>query len=111
VKERSENLHSYGVNVFCNNPADGFSGDRMLPCAGSYEGRDSSASPDTGTSSDPNLVDTRSISIPELRAKVEEAVNLQTSHKDRLFDTLIKYKDFFTKRPGKCNLMRYRFEV
>jgi hypothetical protein len=37
--------------------------------------------------------------------KVDEALSLRNDERERLFDMLVKYKDFFTKRPGKCKLM------
>jgi hypothetical protein len=55
--------------------------------------------------------DARSVSVQELRAKVREAVGLCEDEKERLFDMLLKYKDSFTTRPGKCSLMKYRFDV
>jgi hypothetical protein len=61
--------------------------------------------------SNARMGDTRSISVCELREKVNEAVNLRDDQRKQLFDVLLNYKEYFTKQPGKCKLMRYKFEV
>lgn len=51
------------------------------------------------------------ISVCELQEKVNEALNVQYDKKTQLFDMLLNYKEYFTKQPTKCKLMRYKFEV
>jgi hypothetical protein len=42
---------------------------------------------------------------------VNEATYLTKSERERLFNLLVPYLDHFTHKPGKCNLMTYKFEV
>jgi len=56
-------------------------------------------------------LDTRSISLPDLRAKCNEAADLTEGEREVLFNMLLEYQQYFTARPGKCTLMRYQFEV
>jgi hypothetical protein len=61
--------------------------------------------------SNTRMGDTRSISVCELREKANEAVNVRDDQRNQLFDVLLNYKEYFTKQPGKCKLMRYKYEV
>jgi hypothetical protein len=56
--------------------------------------------------SNARMGDTRSISVCELREKVNGAVNQQDDQRNQLYDVLLNYKEYFTKQPSKCKLMR-----
>jgi hypothetical protein len=55
--------------------------------------------------------DARSVTLPELQSKAEEAAGLSNGERDELFKLLLTYKEFFSSKPGKCTLMNYCFEV
>jgi hypothetical protein len=46
-----------------------------------------------------------------LRSKANEATNLNGTERQQLFSTLVKYEEHFSEKPGKCNLLRYKFDV
>jgi hypothetical protein len=58
-----------------------------------------------------DAVDTRAIQNSELLRKVEEASRLSTEQKTELFNVLLRYKKFFTSKPGRCNTSQYEFKV
>jgi hypothetical protein len=60
---------------------------------------------------DVELGDARAISDQDLYMRVDEASSLNVAQKYELFETLLKYRDHFTTRPGKCQLMSYEFSV
>jgi hypothetical protein len=55
--------------------------------------------------------DKRSVTNQELHAKVEEATNLGAWERQDLFRMLCQYQKHFTAKPGKCTLMKYKFEM
>jgi hypothetical protein len=56
-----------------------------------------------------DAADTGAIQNSELLNKVEEASCLSTKQKTELFDVLLRYKKFFTSKPGRCNTFQYEF--
>jgi hypothetical protein len=58
-----------------------------------------------------DAVDTRAIQNSELLRKVEEASRLSTEQKTKLFNVLLRYKKFFTSKPGRCDTFQYKFKV
>jgi hypothetical protein len=91
-------IHSDGQIFYARRKAY----DKELKSYSGLEGRTTETMQDT--------MDTRSISLPDLRAKYE-AVDLTESERGVLFDMLLEYQKYFTARPGKCTLMKYQFEV
>jgi hypothetical protein len=55
--------------------------------------------------------DARSVSLPELQSKAEEAAGLSNDQRHEFFKLLLNYKEFFSSKLGKCALMKYSFEV
>ena len=55
--------------------------------------------------------DDRDMSTDELRDKIKECTNLSSHQQAQLFDVIVKYKPYLTKRPGRCNKFEYRFNV
>ena len=47
----------------------------------------------------------------ELLRNVGEASRLSVEQKTKLCDVLLRYKKFFTSKPGRCNLLQYGFKV
>jgi hypothetical protein len=55
--------------------------------------------------------DPRDISVAELKQKTAEAGSLTSTQQVELLQVLLKYKDSFSSRPGKCKDFEYSFEV
>jgi hypothetical protein len=60
---------------------------------------------------DPNDADRKTRHTAELWALIEQNKNLKGCEKRELFETLRKYIDHFSAKPGKCNMFEYKFEV
>jgi hypothetical protein len=58
-----------------------------------------------------NKPDERSVTIPELHQKVNEANSLDDAERKKLFNLLHAYKEFFTNKPGRFKYMEYKFEM
>jgi hypothetical protein len=61
--------------------------------------------------SERRTLDDRSVTVQELKTKADEASGLNGDEKHELFDLLMKYKQQFSSKPGKCNLMCYEFDM
>jgi hypothetical protein len=61
--------------------------------------------------SERSTLDDRSVTVQELKTKADEANGLNGDEKHELFDLLVKYKQYFSSKPGKCNLMCYEFNM
>jgi hypothetical protein len=55
--------------------------------------------------------DPRDITTEGLKLKTVEAESLSSKQQVELFNMLLKYKDSFSARPGKCREYVYSFEV
>jgi hypothetical protein len=55
--------------------------------------------------------DNRSISHVGLARKAEEAGFLGKGQRKNLLELLLKYQEYFTSRPGRCNNFEYTFRV
>ena len=55
--------------------------------------------------------DDRAITTDQLREKVKECNNLSGQQQTELYKLLLKYQPYFTKRPGRCNMFEYEFNV
>jgi hypothetical protein len=55
--------------------------------------------------------DERSVTIPELHQKVNEANSLDDAERKEHFNLLHEYKEFFTSKPGRFKYMKYKFEM
>jgi hypothetical protein len=58
-----------------------------------------------------NKPDERSVTIPELHQKVNEANSLDDAERNELFNLLHEYKEFFTSKPGRFKYMKYKIEM
>jgi predicted aspartyl protease len=55
--------------------------------------------------------DPRDITVEGLKAKTSEAESLNPTQQIELFNMLLKYKGYFSSRPGRCRNFTYAFEV
>jgi hypothetical protein len=55
--------------------------------------------------------DPRSLRGPDVSALVERTTSLSELQQGRLYEILIKYIDHLTTKPGRCNLLKYKFQV
>jgi hypothetical protein len=51
------------------------------------------------------------ITADQLRAKVRENNVLSPQQQNDLYEVLIKYQQHLTKRPGRCNMFEYEFNI
>jgi hypothetical protein len=58
-----------------------------------------------------NCTDDRDIIAAQLRIKVSEKDALSPKQRVDLYELLLKYQPHFTKRPGRCNVFEYKFEI
>jgi hypothetical protein len=58
-----------------------------------------------------NCTDDRDITAAQLRIKVSENDTLSPKQREDLYELLLKYQPHFTKRPGRCNVFEYKFEI
>jgi hypothetical protein len=54
---------------------------------------------------------TSAIPVRDLKLKVNEASSLNQEQKDELFKLLLNFRSHFSKKPGRCNMFVYKFEV
>jgi hypothetical protein len=66
---------------------------------------------ETSSNHDVMRPDPRDISVAELKQKTAEAGSLTSMQQLELLQILLKYKDSFSARPGKCRDFEYSFEV
>ena len=59
----------------------------------------------------PNLSDPRSLQKCDVSVLVEQVSSLSKPQRRELYETLIKYIDHMTTKPGRCNLLEYKFQV
>jgi hypothetical protein len=64
-----------------------------------------------GTKSGMNCTDDRDITAAQLLAKACENDTLSPQQREDLYELLLKYQPHFTKRPGRCNVFEYKFEI
>ena len=58
-----------------------------------------------------DLSDSRDVTSEQLRAEVDENADLSDFQKEQLYALLSKYRNHLTKRPRRCNLFEYKFEM
>jgi hypothetical protein len=59
--------------------------------------------------SDPS--DPKSLRKTDVSALVEQVVSLSELQRRRLYEVLVKYLSHMTTKPGRCNLLSYKFQV
>jgi hypothetical protein len=107
--ERTDHPRDFNLCFIVSDPGDGhYSNTRSI---------DHGAVVDRLTYQEPNIPhnvefgDARAISDQDLYMRVDEASSLNEAQKYELFETPLKYRDHFTTKPGKCQLMSYEFKV
>jgi hypothetical protein len=59
----------------------------------------------------PHPDDPRSLQKCDVSALVKQVISLSEPQQKELYETLIKYMDHMTTKPGRCNLLDYKFQV
>jgi hypothetical protein len=52
-----------------------------------------------------------SLKPTDLNCLIERNTNLDDTQKIELFNALVRYLSFMSAKPGKCNLLKYKFQV
>jgi hypothetical protein len=58
-----------------------------------------------------SLSEARSFQSEDVNNLVEQVTCLNMQQRQKLSDILLKYVDFLTTKPGKCKLIKYKFQV
>jgi hypothetical protein len=58
-----------------------------------------------------NPQDDRIITSDQLRAKVCENNKLSLQQREEIYGLLLKYQQHLTKRPGRCSVFEYEFQI
>jgi hypothetical protein len=59
----------------------------------------------------PHPPDPRSLKKCDVSSSVEQVISLSEPQRKELYETLKKYMDHMTTKPGRCNLLEYKFQV
>ena len=57
------------------------------------------------------LPDPRALQAADLSSLARQVTNLSSDEQSELYQVLLRYKDHFTTKPGRCNLFTYEFQV
>jgi hypothetical protein len=111
LKENTDDVIEYNA---CNK-ADDFKGkkrkEEIIEHVYQGSGGESKLRMDRCETGEADLRDSRQVSVEDLEKLIMSNNNLEEQQKKKLIEVLLRYTEFLTTRPGRCNVYEYEFNI